>query len=539
MTLLLLPSLLLGCPEPAKTLACGPGTHEEGDLCVADVDTAADADTDTDSDTDADGDTDTDTDTDGDTDSDTDTDTGFPDEARWSGTVRLPGSTISIAAERNGEGAGWSLSAGDANGDGQDDLLVGGPWSTRGAASNGVAWVVLGPITADTSLDDAEATLEGVATADWAGETVAFVGDIDGDGTSEAAVGAAYADHAYDHDGSVYVERGPVTGEHSLADADAEWFGATSGELASSALLGGVDYSGDGVPDLLVASRDWGSDQGAVYLLGASLFDGGSLADADIRIYSLDASHAGAEFGSDLADLGDLDGDGNDDLGVGWAGWAPSTTAGYSAGAVAIFLGPLPGDLAAADADALVTGHETGGTIGGFAGTVAGAGDVDGDGVPDIVVGDRNATVGTATTAGKAYVVSGVDALAGVDVLFAYASFEGRLTGSLVGQTTTHLGDLDGDGAADVIVSAPTDSTYAAYGGGVALFYAPTSGAHAFEDADALWYGRTDQAGAGTGLLGDTDLTGDGYPDLVIGVPGGTGGAAYTGVLFLVAGLAP
>jgi hypothetical protein len=92
--------------------------------------------------------------------------------------------------------------------------------------------------------------------------------------------------------------------------------------------------------------------------------------------------------------------------------------------------------------------------------------------------------------------------------------------------STASAGDVDGDG-------------YAAYGGAVGLFYAPTSGTHAFDDADALWYGRTTEADAGTGLLGDTDLTGDGYPDLVIGAPGGTGGVAYSGVVFLVPGLAP
>ena len=111
--------------------------------------------------------------------------------------------------------------------------------------------------------------------------------------------------------------------------------------------------------------------------------------------------------------------------------------------------------------------------------------------------------------------------------------------GEGLGRAVTGLGDQDGDGRADFVVSAPAASGDDRSSGAAFLYYGPISGAMTPADADAAWYGPAGNTAAGVSLAGGYELTGDSYADLVIGAYAATGDASLSGVVYVVPGLAP
>ncbi len=267
---------------------------------------------------------------------------------------------------------------------------------------------------------------------------------------------------------------------------------------------------------------------GAAYILGKNAFDGGDLANADVRFYSLNSA-AGGGFGSIVVPLGDIDADGNEDVGFGWSGYTNSR------GALAIYLGPFSGGNDAADADAFVTG--LGSAFVTFHAATARAGDTDGDGTDDLVFGAPETHQGSDMSyAGQVYLVSGGGVLSGTDVQLADATIEGTHYAQQLGRSVTTMGDQDGDGFADIGVGAWGDDTEADYGGGAFLFYGPLSGTSEPGDADASWHGVSRGASAGVSVIGGVELTGDSYADLVIGAEAANGTADYSGIVYVVPG---
>jgi hypothetical protein len=165
--------------------------------------------------------------------------------------------------------------AGDVDGDGLDDVLIGAPDVDLGGASAGAAYLllasgaVLGGASATASVSDADVILVGEATGDEAGFSVGSAGDLDGDGQAELLVGAPYNSSAASYAGAVYVLYGDTlttaSGAFDLGGADARVVGGSYDNVGKS-LLGGVDASGDGVPDLLVGGDDDADDYGALWM---------------------------------------------------------------------------------------------------------------------------------------------------------------------------------------------------------------------------------------------------------------------------------
>ena len=178
--------------------------------------------------------------------------------AAWLGTSRY-------------EEAGAALSpAGDLDGDGYDDLLVGASFSDEYGDAAGRAWLVLGPFVGRRSLNDAPITLTPEGLYERLGWRVVGAGDVDGDGTPDLALSAPREAHDTSYPGKVYLYTGLVSGTYGGADADLVLVGEDPGDWAGGGLSGGVDLNDDGYSDLVIGAAfnsEGGQDAGKVYVV--------------------------------------------------------------------------------------------------------------------------------------------------------------------------------------------------------------------------------------------------------------------------------
>lgn len=432
----------------------------------------------------------------------------------------------------------------DLDGDGESELLVAAPRGDGG--SKGAVFLFTSTqLAAGGSLLDTDASVAfyGHSNSDYlgSGRGAAGAGDMDGDGVGDFVVGAPYEDTVGTDAGQAYLFYGGGSwsfGADVLSASDARFQGNTGDWLGARMAAGDLD--GDGVSDLCISGpySDLGADKGgmvAVFFGSGTRFKGTyDLSDADAEVYSTETD---AELGWSLSTMGDGDGDGYNDLGV---GIFYADAGGIDAGQAALISGDELSGTLAADAIAwlLVNGTVAGDRVGY---DVSGAGDVDGDGLEDVLIGGYlNDSAGTdAGESGLFYGHSGLNAVR--DVTDADVLFLGETAGDYLGGMLEAAGDWDDDGLADMLIAAPRGS-----GGGVA--YGGVG--YLFLGADAPSWGGTESAsGASIRFIGDTstdyladegagglDVDGDGYSDIALGAQGSDLGASGGGAVYLFKG---
>ncbi len=315
-----------------------------------------------------------------------------------SSPAALATADLRLWGEEDGDFAGWAVSgAGDVDGDGLPDLVVGAPYATGLAAGSGRIYLVAGDTSGDVSLADVGSVLVGDGEYDLAGYAVATAGDVNRDGRDDVIVGAPNASGT----GVTWLWTAGMSGDGQLSAAEARLVGETTGDQAGYSLSPAGDVNADGVPDLLVGApyHDYGAvDTGTTYVLFGPVSGTLSLSAADASLVGERGDdHGGWAVGA----AGDMDGDGDDDVLIGAPG-ADGTAS--TTGAAYLVYGP-PGtlyDLSGADARML------GRTNADYAGAaIAGAGDTDGDGRGDILIGAPYADAGGSSLCGTAYLVLG------------------------------------------------------------------------------------------------------------------------------------
>ncbi len=295
------------------------------------------------------------------------------------GTTPLGSADTKFIGEQAGDYAGMSVAAGDVNADGYDDVLVGARRSSIGGTDTGTAYLIYGPVYGWIDLSAADAAFTGEVTGDNLGRDrcLAVGGDLDDDGVGDVALGSP-GDYYLAQAGKVHLVFSPYTGTLDLGSDDATLTGELLGTEAGMVDMG--DVNGDGIDDLMVggpAHTGQGADSGAAYVQYGPVTADMDLVSADVRIYG-DA--AGDEVGTSVAIAGDMDGDGYIDIALGAPG---DDDAGTDAGAAYLFNGPLIGQLAMTVATAQFTGESADDDFG-YLDT---AGDIDGDGYDDLIVG--------------------------------------------------------------------------------------------------------------------------------------------------------
>jgi len=366
-------------------------------------------------------------------------------------------------------------SAGDVDGDGFVDLIAGAIGADPSGRNDAGAAVVYSPIDGRVLH-----VFAGQGAGDRMGISVAGAGDFDGDGIPDLMVGAHEADPNGRTDaGSVYLYSGADGSLIRRHD------GSNSYDSFGRAVANVGDATGDGVPDLVVGA--YRADSGALLDNGCSVLLNGATGAVVRTIYG---QIDGEGLGWAIAGLGDLDGDGFADFAVS-APFAAGTV-GAEAGEVLVISGQTGILLWRVEGEAIAENY-------GY--SLAGVGDTNADGVPDVLVGAPFADPDGRPNAGVARLLSGVDGAL-------LKEFRGNEAWARFGVAVSAAGDHDRDGRADMWIGA--DEAGFADTGAVSLF----SGA----DGSVLetFVGSTGGDRLG-GALASADFTGDGRRDLAAG----------------------
>lgn len=462
--------------------------------------------------------------------------------------------------------------AGDLNGDGIDDLVIGAPFADPNGLFSGACYVVFGrsqgfssPVNLSTLNGTNGFVINGEAVFDGACESVAAAGDVNGDGRDDLVIGAPDASPDAEFAGSVYVIFGTNLGFPNPLELSAingsngfKIHGIGESDAAGTSVGGAVDINHDGIEDLLIGTPNPNSGAGATYVV----FGSNSGLPSPLDLASLDGDNGfvingvatGDSSGTRVSRAGDVNEDGIDDLVIG----APlAGEVGANAGAAYVVFGSAAGwgpSLSLASLDGsngfTITGVATGDELGQ---SVGAAGDINGDANADLIVGAPFGDPNGASS-GVSYVVfggqawtavfdlAGLNGSNGVDGTKGVA-IQGVAAGDESGTSVTGVGDVNNDSIDDLAVGAPqADPNGSASGQAYALFGSADSwpasvslstldGSDGFALSGAA---AGDNAGRMVGAAGD--VNGDGSADFLVGAPGDPLGNSV-GRAYLVFGL--
>ena len=400
---------------------------------------------------------------------------------------------------------GWSVSgAGDVNGDGYDDVIVGVPYYTSNALNfRGAAYVHHGSSSGASAT--ASSTLTGGAAYDYFGFSVSGAGDVNGDGYDDVIVGAY---HYNTFIGRAYIHHGSTSGVSASASSTLTG-GATYDQFGYS-VSGAGDVNNDGYDDVIIGAPYRAN--GSLSEAGAAYIHHGSTSGVSASASStLTGGAAYDYFGISVSGAGDANGDSYDDVVIGAPGYGSGSL--RYAGRAYIHNGSLSGVSSSASSTL------TGGAAGDYFGySVSGAGDVNSDGYDDVIIGANFYTSDSIPTAGAVYIHHGSSS--GVP-LSPSTTLTGDSAYRELGFSVSGAGDVNGDGYDDVILGSNL-----AY-----ILHGSPSGVSS--SGRTTLTGGAASDGFGWSASGAGDVNGDGYDDVIIGAPyydsaySGDAGAAY------------
>jgi VCBS repeat-containing protein len=491
-------------------------------------------------------------------------------------TVNSGGFVINGVSANDQSGRSVS-NAGDVNGDGFDDVIIGAHRDDpNGKAESGASFVVFGKENGHVELSAVEVNgqhglgfvINGVGAGDYAGQSVSAAGDVNGDGFDDLLVGAPLTDPNDEWSGSAYLVYGkndnvPVALSALRTDANLGGFviqGLAEGNFTGQSVSDAGDVNGDGYDDIIIGAHKAGPNDpasGASYVIYGRPDVGGNKIGTAIDLTEIEADTGGFvingvaendQSGLSVSGAGDVNGDGFDDVIVGAPFDDPN---GDLSGASFVVFGSAEGvgvELTALEAAA--GADPTGFVINGVAAddqsaiSVSGAGDVNGDGLDDLIVGAMGADP-NGSLSGASYVVFGKADGAAVELSAVELNAGAVPTGFIIkgistddfsGRSVSGAGDVNGDGLDDLIIGAMgTDnsrdvdgdgdedltsgsgSSFVVYGktGGEAVelsLVASSVGGFVINGVNA-----DDQSGRS--VSGAGDVNGDGFADLIVGAP--------------------
>lgn len=385
--------------------------------------------------------------------------------------------------------------AGDFNGDGSNDLIVGSRGEDTGATDAGMIEVISG---ADQSV---LFSFMGSAAFDQFGYSVHCAGDVNGDGFADVIVGAPFADPGMPNAGQVVVINGgdgTVIMPGILYTVSGPSAFALFGEKVRR--IGDID--GDSIGDLLVSARGFDSGRGAVHILSG-------VNGAEIRVIEGDA--IGDFFGASIASIPDITGDNVPDIVVGAIG---DDDGGNGSGSMTVLDSSLIAALTASDLASSVVFAKINGNAPyqQFGTNVSSAGDYDGDGVFDIIVGNPSVSEVGKDFCGEVKVFSGLAIDTAPVELF---SLRGISSYDQFGIDVCDAGDVNGDGYDDVLVGTyKTSGAFNPGAGTATVIFGHPLGMTTFQQS---LQGTSSYDFYGSALTSMGDIDNDGFSDFAVG----------------------
>jgi len=416
---------------------------------------------------------------------------------------------------------GWSVAtAGDVNGDGYSDVIIGAPYYDSVQTNEGRAYIYLGSAS---GLQSGFIWKFEVNQADANfGYSVACAGDIDNDGYSEVIIGSPFYDGGLADEGKVYLFYGSSTG---LDPVTADWTyesNQASAQLGFSVATAG-DVNGDGASDVIIGANlydfNFINNRGRIFVFNSS---GGRLPSAPNS--TRDGSQADANFGWSVSTAGDVNGDGYSDVIIG----APLYDGGQTdEGKCYAYLGSASGISATA-----IWAEESDQTGGQFGISVSTAGDMNGDGYADVIAGGNYLDNGQLDE-GRALVYLGYSGGLRTTAEVIYENNQGF---SQFGYSVDTAGDINGDGFSDVICGAYNYDNPSSNEGAAFVYLGSAIGM----SASSNWNAEGNQVSANFGYSVSTagDVNGDGYSDVIVGAYNFDNGQTQEGAAFVFHGSA-
>ncbi|MGX5852157.1 FG-GAP-like repeat-containing protein [Dyadobacter jiangsuensis] len=400
---------------------------------------------------------------------------------------------------------------GDVNGDGFSDVLFGAYQYKQSQTNEGAAFLYFGSAFGETIGD--KRTLIGYQKEGQFGWAVAGAGDVNGDGYSDFVIGARYYEITKPNEGAAFLFYGNPT--KNFPNRSAVFSGEQGDAWLGTAVASAGDVNGDGYSDLVIGAYTY--DNGQTDEGTALIYHGGGLTGNTSAKSVVADSVAARRFGSVVANAGDINADGFDDVVISAPGTDPLTS-----GRTCILYGSIGGIRppwynAPQKSTTILFGR-----------SVAGAGDVNGDGYADVIIG--NPSYGNVPNGGEVRIYFG--AATGIDTVGFQVLFE-PLGGTKYGTSVGGAGDLNGDNYADIVVGAPkykivNDTRGAAY-----VYYGSPTGAGT---VPKVLPGKNSNASMGASVAGLGDTNGDGYGDLIVGAPTTNTGAVEGGAAWIYYG---
>ncbi|GGM98165.1 hypothetical protein GCM10010967_34980 [Dyadobacter beijingensis] len=402
--------------------------------------------------------------------------------------------------------------AGDINADGYGDVLAGAPFYSQGQTEEGAAFLYFG---SPKGLGNKPTVIQSNQAYAHMGSAVASAGDLDADGYADIAVGAPHYDKVQADVGLTTIYSGSAFGIN--ANPSAAIAGVQMNEEMGRSVACVGDVNADGYADLMIGSRLQGkgpANEGVVYI-----YPGSQAGMGKKPLSTLKSGQANAYLGQSVASAGDVDGDGVSDVVIGCHLYSHGQN---NEGAVMIWHGTTSGPV---PASALMVNQPESQ----FGYSVSGAGDIDGDGYDDIVVGAPRYDNGQADE-GAAFVFRGT--ANGIDSNPSNL-LEADQADAAFGTSVSAAGDVDGNGYADLIVGAMHYHNGQDEEGAAFVYLGSSAGIQPIpirleSNVAGAWYGCA-VAHAG-------DLNADGFSEIVIGAMNYSNGQSEEGAIYIYPG---